>query len=314
MKQADLLIRHYASLLFFGPLVRARISKIHINDLQRRQLYHTLRRWYGVTGAGVLLVAIGLISQLVDVARLSLVFYGVLIGIGVLIAWGLRSIHHGHESDHHASYSFNTQLLLSYIPWYNRYQRYTSRHDLPYRWLKESVLWRYLIMVGFVLGGSTIVGHLILAAMILRVLLLSFGVDIIPNTIKKSLNWLYHDHPDEIPDRGLDILADRGHLSLSHESVSRDPRTRNVVDRISYSLAILIVGGIIMTGISIRRDSIIMPGPLRGVALLVVYITIRWTYSVIGPVPIIHTLVGSIYARVRQHYFSRSSDTWTSSS
>ena len=90
------------------------------------------------------------------------------------------------------------QLLKSYIPvlnfvlWFRQ-----ENYNMPYRWLKESILLRTIFIFWTLLLGN-LFWIWVLAVIIVRITLLMINVDIIPLSIKRAINSTFSCNPWEI--------------------------------------------------------------------------------------------------------------------
>jgi hypothetical protein len=90
------------------------------------------------------------------------------------------------------------QLLKSYIPvlnfvlWFRQ-----ENYNMPYRWLKESILLRTIFIFWTLLLGN-LFWIWVLAVIIVRIALLMINVDIIPLSIKRAINSTFSCNPWEI--------------------------------------------------------------------------------------------------------------------
>ena len=89
-------------------------------------------------------------------------------------------------------------VLKSFTPLYNTSLRYqTQNFQTPYRWLKESIMWRVVFSFLTLIFGATM-GMIIIAIILIRLFLLFMNIDIIPNNLKKIINHWFLIHPEEI--------------------------------------------------------------------------------------------------------------------
>ena len=90
------------------------------------------------------------------------------------------------------------QILKTYIPFYNFVLWFRQEnYNMPYRWLKESILLRTIFIFWTLLLWNYVwIG--ILLVILVRILLLMMNVDIIPLSIKKAINSLFSCNPWEI--------------------------------------------------------------------------------------------------------------------
>ena len=89
------------------------------------------------------------------------------------------------------------QLIKAYTPIMNFMLRFhKENYNMPYRWLKESILLRTLFIFGaLLLWNSFWVG--VLAFIVIRITLLLLNIDIIPLSVKRAINSLFSCNPWE---------------------------------------------------------------------------------------------------------------------
>ena len=90
------------------------------------------------------------------------------------------------------------QILKVYTPIVNFVLRFRQEnYNIPYRWIKESILLRtFFIFWTLLLWNSFWMGVLIIIAV--RVVLLMLNIDIVPLSMKKTINALFLCNPWEI--------------------------------------------------------------------------------------------------------------------
>ena len=90
------------------------------------------------------------------------------------------------------------QLLKSYIPIMNfiTWSRQPN-YNMPYRWLKESILLRSVFIFWTLLFWNYF-WIWVLSIIIIRICLLMLNVDIIPLSIKKAINSMFYCNPWEL--------------------------------------------------------------------------------------------------------------------
>lgn len=90
------------------------------------------------------------------------------------------------------------QLVKAYIPIVNFVLRFRQEgYNMPYRWLKESILlWTSFIFWTLLLGNSF--GMWVLIMIAVRVILLLLNIDIIPISMKRAINRMFLCNPWEI--------------------------------------------------------------------------------------------------------------------
>lgn len=113
---------------------------------------------------------------------------------------GIWQIHHpNHKQLSEQTTLITNHMLVAFIPGYNRYLWYTQQDPHhPYRWLKESILWWYVIMICLIIPQVNSIAVFVLILMILRIIILAAGYDILTSNIKQYINRLYIIHVDEL--------------------------------------------------------------------------------------------------------------------
>ena len=90
------------------------------------------------------------------------------------------------------------QLLKAYIPILNFIYRFRQEnYNMPYRWLKESVLLRTIFIFGTLLFWN-LFGIWVVWVIVIRVLLLMINIDVISLSMKKAINMTFSCNPWEI--------------------------------------------------------------------------------------------------------------------
>jgi len=90
------------------------------------------------------------------------------------------------------------QLLKAYIPivnfvlWFRQ-----ENYNMPYRWLKESILLRTIFIFWTLLLWNSF-GIWVVSFIVVRIVLLMMNIDIIPLSMKKAINSLFSCNPWEI--------------------------------------------------------------------------------------------------------------------
>jgi hypothetical protein len=89
-------------------------------------------------------------------------------------------------------------LLLTFLPLYNVYVRYTLHNfGEPNRWVKESLLWRTFFVL-LALTNHPLILSVVIILLILRVATLMAGLDILHIQAKSSISNLFTKNPEEI--------------------------------------------------------------------------------------------------------------------
>ena len=90
------------------------------------------------------------------------------------------------------------QLLKAYLPILNfKYWFHQENYNMPYRWLKESILLRTIFVFWTLLFWNGI-GLTIFLVIVTRIILLLANIDVIPLNAKKAINQLFLCNPWEI--------------------------------------------------------------------------------------------------------------------
>ena len=90
------------------------------------------------------------------------------------------------------------QLLKAYTPFLNFILRFRQEnYNMPYRWLKESILLRSIFIFGTLLLWN-LFGIWTIIIIIIRIISLLFNIDILSIDIKKSINSMFLCNPSEI--------------------------------------------------------------------------------------------------------------------
>ena len=90
------------------------------------------------------------------------------------------------------------QLLKAYLPILNfKYWFHQENYNMPYRWLKESILLRTIFVFWTLLFWNGI-GLTIFLVIVIRIILLLANIDVIPLNVKKAINQLFLCNPWEI--------------------------------------------------------------------------------------------------------------------
>lgn len=185
---------------------------------------------------------------------------------------GVRRIHSS-TTGSASSTKLTTTMFLSFVPGYNRYMRYTHpNHSRPYRWLKESLLWRYGIILFLIIPWFHVLAGVALVGLVIRIISLSAGIDLLYTTTKQKLNHLFTDHVDELwsyVHAGRDHLRDRSTsysaLVTSYRAYYRDRilpkdiRKRDTHSLVSYIVHDVIIGLLVRASISQTSTGISTP-------------------------------------------------------
>jgi hypothetical protein len=205
----DVLIRQYAALFFFAPMVQHRIKHhdFGLTESEIKKISQTAKYGYIPLIFGLLFIVIAVvtntsayITNTSTITRIIWLSKGALRLTIASIAVGIFLIHSDKELPEHESNKHDMgPLLLSFIPGYNRYQRYsTGAYERPYRWLKESLVWWYIIMILMLWSWTGRLAVVLIILMIARLILLAIGYDIVPLETKQWINKQRTVHVDEI--------------------------------------------------------------------------------------------------------------------
>ncbi len=304
----DRILRQYAAIFFFAPLVRLRLRGGHdfgLSEWDKTLIRHSVRQGYITFALGVSFLVVSALRLLLDGVLLQYLYW-ILMGVTIVsLVIGVWYVHHPKTTDDAHTPLLTNHMLMAFLPGYNWYLRYTEQdHHKPYRWLKESILWRYVIMVCWLLPWWWWLGMIVLVGMIVRIIILAAGYDVIPASIKQALNRRYTHCASEwwaYASAWVARLRDQKEYTLlvhehKHYYTHILPKKRQEwswVDHISYGVYTVIITMLVWFG---RGNSLTgLPTVFRGLLLLGVSSGIRWYYQWCGPIPFLSPLVEKIY-------------------
>ena len=192
-----------ASVMFFSPFVRDRIKSEEFSEDEKNFINGYIKIWF----LNLILLAIVLLVTLANFLEINQIF------IWIINIWSLAiyivsvlsifacvnelSMRWPDESINQRI-QHKWQILKAYAPilnfvfWFRQ-----ENYNMPYRWLKESVLLRITFIFGTLLLWN-LFWIWILVIIFIRIILLMLNVDIIPLSIKKAINTLFLCNPWEI--------------------------------------------------------------------------------------------------------------------
>ncbi|USN57392.1 MAG: hypothetical protein H6766_02905 [Candidatus Peribacteria bacterium] len=196
------LLRQYAAVFFFAPLVQLRLGgrDFGLSEGDQNAIRHSIRRGYITFALGISFLIVSGVMMFAPYEWLTRLYRGLMGTTLLSLVIGIWRIHHPNEQYISGQTTIITNhMLTAFIPGYNRYLWYTQQDPHhPYRWLKESILWRYVIMVCLIIPPVNSIGLLVLVIMILRLIILAAGYDILTPKVKHAINLLFTIHVDEL--------------------------------------------------------------------------------------------------------------------
>ena len=193
-----------AGVMFFAPFIKNKLkSDSSFSQEEKDFIEWYIKVWY----TNIFLLVIVLASAMTDIFIINwflpwiTVIGGIIIFIisllSILVCSNDISIllpeEHLKQNIQHKS-----QILKAYTPILNFFSWFRqNNYDMPYRWLKESILlWTIFIFWTLLFKTPFWIGVLIFLA--LRIILLLINIDIIPINIKKAINSIFSCNPWEI--------------------------------------------------------------------------------------------------------------------
>lgn len=190
-------------MMFFAPFIKKNINNSDFSDQEKEFIWSYIKIWYFNLSI-LIIVIIATILDLIFVSQIAswianiwgLIIYLVLLFSvfacvnDVHMRWSNESIKQNIQD--------KSQVLKVFFPiknfnmWYKQ-----GDYETPYRWLKESILW-WIIFIFWTLFLGNFVWIWIFTIIVVRVILLLLNIDIIPLSIKKTINWIFWCNPWEI--------------------------------------------------------------------------------------------------------------------
>lgn len=192
-----------AGMMFFAPFIKKNLLNPVFSDNEKEFISWYIKIWY----FNLLIFVIVAIATILDfvlslqIASRIANIWGLIIFVILLVSmfacandlnmrWSNESIKQDIQ--------YKDQVAKAFLPIRNFNIRYKQwDYNTPYRWLKESILW-WVIFIFWTLFLGNSVGIWIAITILIRVILLLLNIDIIPLSIKKTINWMFACNPWEI--------------------------------------------------------------------------------------------------------------------
>ena len=192
-----------ASVMFFSPFIKNDIKSEEFSEDERSFIYGYTQIWL----INLVFLAITLLAALANVFEANLILTRIIniwsfaiyiISVFSIFAcvndlgmwWPNESINQ--DIQHKWQILKVYTPIMNFIFWFRQ-----ENYNMPYRWLKESVLLRTILIFGTLLFWNWF-GIGILAIIIIRIILLMVNIDIIPLSIKKAINSSFSCNPEEV--------------------------------------------------------------------------------------------------------------------
>jgi len=201
---SDVKLSAIAGVMFFAPFVKNRVkSNSLFDESDRNFIAWYLKIWYlNIVFLIIVLICSCLNLFLTDRVLSQVITFGS-IAIFIISVFSIFSCVNNlsmwSENESIMQRIPNKlQILKVYIPIMNFVLRFRQEnYNMPYRWMKESVLLRtFFIFWTLLLWNSFWIGVLIIIA--IRIILLMINIDIIPFSMKKVINSSFLCNPWEI--------------------------------------------------------------------------------------------------------------------
>lgn len=193
-----------AGIMFFAPFIKNSIkSDPNFSEYEKKFIEWYIQVWF-INIVFLLIVAtaaiinafwfnpiLSFVSNVWSFVVYVIIFFSLLACANELPMWGSdeKLVQNIQNKD---------QILKSFSPFVNFVLWYRhEQYNMPYRWLKESIFLRTIFIFGTIIFGSYL-WFIIFVVIIVRVLFLFMNVDIIPFSIKKTINKLFLCNPWEI--------------------------------------------------------------------------------------------------------------------
>ena len=192
-----------ASVMFFSPFVKNSIKSEDFSEDEKIFINGYIKIWFLnlILLVIILLVALAnlfevnqILTRIINIWSLSIFIISVFSIFACANELGMWWPNESINQEIHQKW----QILKAYTPIINFILRFRQEnYNMPYRWLKESILLRTCFIFGTLLFWSTFwIG--VFAVIAIRLILLMLNMDIIPLSIKKSINSLFSCNPWEI--------------------------------------------------------------------------------------------------------------------
>jgi len=198
-----------AATMFFAPFVKNLLKnkQIEINEDDQKFIDWYVRLWYITIWILLLAIASALALYFAPniiflwIQRISISLLVVLLLLGSLGA--VVDIRILQEEKNILKYydkkTDKSDILFSFLPIYNYYLRYKLHDfDKPFWWVKESILRWTLFIIVALLTKNIALSWFFITAMIIRLVSLLSWIDVLDKEIKKKLNTIFKENPEEI--------------------------------------------------------------------------------------------------------------------
>lgn len=192
--------------MFFSPFVTHFLKNNTLKDINQEDRQFV----FGYVSLGyITLILLGLslltwgLSYFTQISLFWNIYY-IIVGILILflIIWSIGVLTETkiflHWSDTNILATNKLQVILSYLPGYSVYLRYTNHSfDSPNIFLKESLILWTLLGIAWCIPFSIFV-LIMLSIILIRITTLLWNINIIPNKLSEFLSWLFYKNPEEI--------------------------------------------------------------------------------------------------------------------
>ena len=200
---SDAKLSAIAGVMFFAPFVKNRIRSEEFSEDEKNFIHGYIQIWF----LNLIFLAIFLLVALANFLEPNIIFTRIMniwsfavyiISVFSMFACANELTMRGPDESINQKIQHKWQLLKAYTPimnfifWFRQ-----ENYNMPYRWLKESILLRTFFIFGTLLLWN-LFGIGILAIIIIRIVLLMLNIDIIPLSIKKVINLSFLCNPWEI--------------------------------------------------------------------------------------------------------------------
>ena len=193
-----------AEIMFFSPFVK---NNVRVNKKFSPEEKSFINWYYKIWIFNIIILFIVIIAAIINslhshfifswISRIWSIILYMTICIPILICInnvGMRKEDENIRQD----IQNKKQLLKAYLPILNfKYWFHQENYNMPYRWLKESILLR-TIFIFWTFIFWNMIGLTIFLIILARVILLLINIDIIPLNVKKAINQSFLCNPWEI--------------------------------------------------------------------------------------------------------------------
>ena len=200
---SDAKLSAIAGVMFFAPFIKNKLKSDIFSEDEKNFIYWYIQVWY--TNLVFLITVLILawlnlfwiewvLSSAINILSLVIFFisfFSIFACANDLSLWN-------YNESVRQNIQHKWQVLKSYTPFVNFILWFRQKdYNMPYRWLKESILLRSIFIFWSLLLWNSF-WMWVLAIIIIRVVFLLFNIDIIPLSIKKALNSTFSCNPWEI--------------------------------------------------------------------------------------------------------------------